>query len=81
MRFLFPGVANKVANEAFLLLFASILKAFLICVTSYWTKGSCSSNPMVWKRASIRKASLSCIWMLFDDVSVEMEEKKAHQAL
>jgi hypothetical protein len=75
MRLLFPGVANKVANDAFLLLSASVLRAFLICATSYWTKGSCSSNPMAWKRASVRKASLSYSRMLFDDISVETEEK------
>lgn len=78
MRFLFPGVENKVANEALLLICASILKAFWICATSYCTKGSCSSNPMAWKRASIRRALLSCSWVLFDAVP-ETEAKKAHR--
>jgi hypothetical protein len=79
MRFLFPGVANKVVNEAFLLLSASIFKAFWICAISYWTKGSRSSNPKAWKRASIRKALLSYGWMLFDDIPVEAKKKKAYQ--
>jgi hypothetical protein len=77
MRFLFPGVANKEANEAFFLLSSSILKAFWICATSYKTNGSFSSNPIAWKRASIRKALLSCGWMLFGAIPVESKERKS----
>jgi len=76
MRFLFPGVENRVENVAFFLVRCSILKALWICVTSYRTKGSFSSNPIAWKRARIRKAFLSCSWTPFNAmITVETKEK------
>lgn len=79
MRFLFPDVAKREANEASLSISFSILNACKIFAISYWTKGSRSSNPAAWKRASIR-AALQFYSRVSIDESLRRRERKAYHS-
>jgi hypothetical protein len=57
----------------------SILNACKIFAISYWTKGSRSSNPAAWKRASIR-AALQFYSRVSIDESLRRRERKAYHS-
>jgi hypothetical protein len=59
IRFLFPGVANRVAKETLLFILFSIVRERRICSISKRTRGFRSSKPTEWKWASILAALLS----------------------
>ena len=59
IRFLFPGVANRVAKETLLFTLCSIVRERRICSISKRTRGLCSSKSTEWKWASILAALLS----------------------